>query len=102
MKLLGKRFFFRHYLTEKYIIENLIIPNTIVIPHKVKSVVKNKLKYFLSNLRGKPKNPEAIMKKVETSKRGSLDFDNNVDNEIEDLEETLCRKYYQVDCFHFK
>ena len=39
------------------------------------------------------------MKKVETSKRGSLDFDNNVDNEIEDLEETLCRKYYQVNCF---
>ena len=37
------------------------------------------------------------MKKVETSKCGSSDFDNNVDVEIEDFEETLCRKYYQVD-----
>ena len=39
------------------------------------------------------------MKKLETSKCRSLDLDNNVDAEIEDLEETLCRKYYQVNCW---
>ena len=98
MKLLGKRFFFSHYLTEKYIIKNSIITLNIVIPHKVKSVIKTNSNTFKVILE-KIQNSEAVMKKVETSKCGSLDFDNNVDVEMEDLEETLCRKYYQVNCF---
>ena len=36
------------------------------------------------------------MKKIETSKHEVSDFDNKVEIEIDDLEETLCRKYYQV------
>ena len=39
------------------------------------------------------------MEKVENLKGGSLDFDNKVDVEIQDFEETICRKYYQVNCF---
>ena len=36
------------------------------------------------------------MKKIESSKLEVSDFDNTVEIEIDDLEEKLCRKYYQV------
>ena len=42
------------------------------------------------------------MKKIESSKHEVSDFDNKVEIEIDDLEETLCRKYYQVIRFYGK
>ena len=39
---------------------------------------------------------DKIMKKIESSKHEASDFENRVEIEIDDLEETLCRKYYQV------
>ena len=40
------------------------------------------------------------MKKIESSKHEVSDFDNRVEIEIDNLEETLCRKYYQVIRFY--
>ena len=42
------------------------------------------------------------MKKIESSKHEASDFENRVEIEIDDLEETLCRKYYQVIRFQFR
>ena len=42
------------------------------------------------------------MKKIESSKLEVSDFDNTVEIEIDDLEEKLCRKYYQVIRFQFR
>ena len=40
------------------------------------------------------------MRKIESSKHKVSDFDNTVEIEIDDLEEKLCRKYYQVIRFY--
>ena len=39
------------------------------------------------------------MKKVESSKHQIMEVDNSVEIEIDEIEETLCRKYYQVITF---
>lgn len=39
------------------------------------------------------------MMKMEKSQCEILDIDNSVDIQIDDLEENLCRTYYQVDIF---